>query len=200
MILAPIVGILYNILHPNDQHSDKQSLDPTSSTDSGEITLDSRLLGQFCESSGINQDMLSILTDDNVWQACQTKYRFESDLENVEENQQYDPNKKTWCLIRETVVHKDKVLQCITCLIRHVSENGDMQRDTDAITEEHLCFICYAKKIDTEFEPCKHQSCHMCIERHMVNSNLCFYCKVPIVRLRTIGDDEVDVSNTKSND
>merc|ERR1711991_814315 len=50
----------------------------------------------------------------------------------------------------------------------------------DEIAADELCPICYVARIDTTFEPCGHRSCHQCIARSLLNSDLCFFCKAPI--------------------
>eukprot|EP00026_Physarum_polycephalum_P000167 Phypoly_transcript_00167.p1 GENE.Phypoly_transcript_00167~~Phypoly_transcript_00167.p1 ORF type:complete len:1267 (-),score=142.60 Phypoly_transcript_00167:838-4638(-) len=44
-----------------------------------------------------------------------------------------------------------------------------------------LCSICYSFSIDTQFEPCKHVSCHKCITRHLLNNSKCFFCNAVVV-------------------
>lgn len=50
----------------------------------------------------------------------------------------------------------------------------------DSLDDEDLCEICFANKIDTEFVPCGHRSCKVCIERHMVTDPTCFFCKAHV--------------------
>ncbi|XP_017884419.1 E3 ubiquitin-protein ligase RNF123-like isoform X2 [Ceratina calcarata] len=42
------------------------------------------------------------------------------------------------------------------------------------------CTICYAQPIAVTFKPCNHQTCRICIDRHLLNSRSCFFCKVTI--------------------
>lgn len=49
-----------------------------------------------------------------------------------------------------------------------------------SLDDENLCEICFANKIDTEFVPCGHKSCRVCIERHVVTDQSCFFCKAHI--------------------
>ncbi|XP_068976365.1 E3 ubiquitin-protein ligase RNF123-like [Bombus flavifrons] len=51
------------------------------------------------------------------------------------------------------------------------SDNGD------------ICTICYAQPIAVTFKPCNHQTCRICIDRHLLNSRSCFFCKVTIEKV-----------------
>ncbi|KAH3732863.1 E3 ubiquitin-protein ligase RKP [Pelomyxa schiedti] len=53
--------------------------------------------------------------------------------------------------------------------------------------EGELCAICCTSPIDTVFEPCKHESCHMCIQRHLLNTKTCFFCNAPVTHLQSKG-------------
>ena len=79
-------------------------------------------------------------------------------------------------------------------------ENGDEDGDNDSgnedavkaalaneeLDDESLCEICFANPIDTEFVPCGHRSCRVCIERQMTADPVCFYCKSHIDELKKI--------------
>lgn len=41
-------------------------------------------------------------------------------------------------------------------------------------------YYCSSQVINTTFLPCKHQSCKRCIQRHMLQSDTCFFCKAVI--------------------
>ncbi|KNC85365.1 hypothetical protein, variant 1 [Sphaeroforma arctica JP610] len=43
--------------------------------------------------------------------------------------------------------------------------------------DEDTCSICYTYPLSATFLPCRHQSCHQCITRHLLNSKECFFCK-----------------------
>lgn len=45
------------------------------------------------------------------------------------------------------------------------------------------CTICYAQPIAVTFKPCNHQTCRICIDRHLLNSRSCFFCKVTIEKV-----------------
>ena len=51
---------------------------------------------------------------------------------------------------------------------------------SNAIPEELICTICYAAPVAKRFKPCGHESCALCIGRHQINSDLCFFCKTAI--------------------
>lgn len=56
------------------------------------------------------------------------------------------------------------------------SDNGD------------TCTICYAQPIAVTFKPCDHQTCRICIDRHLLNSRSCFFCKVTIEKVVDLSD------------
>ncbi|XP_008211688.1 E3 ubiquitin-protein ligase RNF123 isoform X2 [Nasonia vitripennis] len=49
--------------------------------------------------------------------------------------------------------------------------------------DDDLCTICYAYPITAIFKPCNHTSCHACIDRHLLNSRNCFFCKASITQV-----------------
>jgi len=57
------------------------------------------------------------------------------------------------------------------------------QESTSPSTEEEECPICCAAMIDTRFVPCGHRSCKRCVQRHMLDNDSCFFCKVKIQNL-----------------
>ncbi|CAL7948841.1 unnamed protein product [Xylocopa violacea] len=50
------------------------------------------------------------------------------------------------------------------------------------------CTICYAQPIAVTFKPCNHQTCRICIDRHLLNSRSCFFCKVTIEKVVDLSD------------
>nr|XP_012138536.1 PREDICTED: E3 ubiquitin-protein ligase RNF123 isoform X2 [Megachile rotundata] len=46
--------------------------------------------------------------------------------------------------------------------------------------DDNTCTICYAYPIAATFEPCHHQTCRICIDRHLLNARECFFCKATI--------------------
>ena len=54
------------------------------------------------------------------------------------------------------------------------------------LDDDDLCEICFANKIDTEFVPCGHRSCRICIERQMITEPVCFFCKAHIDELKKV--------------
>ncbi|KAJ8674034.1 hypothetical protein QAD02_005296 [Eretmocerus hayati] len=65
--------------------------------------------------------------------------------------------------------------------------------------EDDLCTICYAYPIMAVFKPCNHTSCNSCIDRHLLNSRICFFCKATITRVVSIDGKLLhDLSNDPS--
>ncbi|XP_043516296.1 E3 ubiquitin-protein ligase RNF123-like [Frieseomelitta varia] len=54
-----------------------------------------------------------------------------------------------------------------------------------------ICTICYAQPITVTFKPCNHQTCRTCIERHLLNSKSCFFCKKEILKVINSDDDVI---------
>ncbi|XP_029043573.1 E3 ubiquitin-protein ligase RNF123-like [Osmia bicornis bicornis] len=46
--------------------------------------------------------------------------------------------------------------------------------------DDSTCTICYAYPVAATFEPCHHQTCRICIDRHLLNTRECFFCKARI--------------------
>ncbi|KAH7290123.1 hypothetical protein KP509_30G032900 [Ceratopteris richardii] len=61
-------------------------------------------------------------------------------------------------------------------------DNGNSGRDD----KEDICSICYACEINTVFYPCNHKSCSRCISRHLLNNQRCFFCNATVHELRSM--------------
>lgn len=59
--------------------------------------------------------------------------------------------------------------------------------------DDDTCTICYAYPVAVTFQPCHHQSCRICIDRHLLNTRECFFCKATI-------DKVVDLSGNTLHD
>ncbi|KAK6623954.1 hypothetical protein RUM44_010810 [Polyplax serrata] len=60
------------------------------------------------------------------------------------------------------------------------------QRKVSAMSlhsDDDVCTICYANPVSVVFEPCRHQSCKVCIAHHLLNGRECFFCKSMIERV-----------------
>ncbi|KAG7203161.1 hypothetical protein KM043_010277 [Ampulex compressa] len=55
--------------------------------------------------------------------------------------------------------------------------------------DDNICTICYAFPIAATFKPCNHQTCRACIDRHLLNTTECFFCKATIEKV-------IDLSGT----
>ncbi|XP_076244772.1 E3 ubiquitin-protein ligase RNF123 [Calliopsis andreniformis] len=49
--------------------------------------------------------------------------------------------------------------------------------------DDDTCTICYAYPVAATFKPCHHQTCRNCIDRHLLNTRECFFCKVNIEKV-----------------
>lgn len=53
--------------------------------------------------------------------------------------------------------------------------------------DDGKCCICYASEADAQFIPCSHGSCYVCITRHLLNCQRCFFCNATVLEVvRTI--------------
>ncbi|XP_058453045.1 E3 ubiquitin-protein ligase RNF123 isoform X2 [Malaya genurostris] len=77
----------------------------------------------------------------------------------------------------------DDELRQVRHLIEILQLRQTLLSEITVFSEESLCPICYAKQNSAIFEPCQHQSCENCIIQHLMNSKLCFYCKLLIVKV-----------------
>src|SRR4051812_4036897 len=64
--------------------------------------------------------------------------------------------------------------QSVIALIEQETERRRSEKLTRSTELSHsesseFCPICYSAPIDTTFVPCHHRSCHMCIQRHLLN-------------------------------
>lgn len=74
--------------------------------------------------------------------------------------------------------------------VRKVIQHLDLYRTKLPLTEtpcsdDDLCTICYAYPISAYFKPCNHSTCRACIDRHLLNSRNCFFCKAMINQVVT---------------
>ncbi|XP_058802185.1 E3 ubiquitin-protein ligase RNF123-like isoform X2 [Phymastichus coffea] len=74
--------------------------------------------------------------------------------------------------------------------VKKVIQHLDIARTKLPLTEtpcsdDDLCTICYAYPITACFKPCNHSSCRACIDRHLLNSRNCFFCKATINQVVT---------------
>ncbi|KAE8696236.1 E3 ubiquitin-protein ligase RKP [Hibiscus syriacus] len=89
----------------------------------------------------------------------------------------------------ETYVPKLRSLEnFLTTLISHSDSKkieGLECGETDA--DDGTCCICYASEANTKFVPCSHRSCYVCITRHLLNCQRCFFCNATVLEVvRTI--------------
>lgn len=88
--------------------------------------------------------------------------------------------------IKYTVADKDQhVTEAEIDLVKKVIHHLDYYRTKLPLVEtscsdDDLCTICYAHPITAIFKPCNHTSCRTCIDRHLLNSRICFFCKASI--------------------
>ncbi|KAF8405941.1 hypothetical protein HHK36_008019 [Tetracentron sinense] len=49
--------------------------------------------------------------------------------------------------------------------------------------DDGQCCICYGCEADAQFEPCSHRSCFVCITRHLLNCQRCFFCNATVLEV-----------------
>lgn len=66
--------------------------------------------------------------------------------------------------------------------------------------DDNICTICYAYPVEVTFKPCHHQTCRICIQRHLLDTRKCFFCKAIIEKVVDLSGDVLhDFSNESSN-
>ncbi|KAL7104483.1 hypothetical protein ACP275_08G247800 [Erythranthe tilingii] len=68
-------------------------------------------------------------------------------------------------------------------------------RGAESESEDGVCCICYANRVDARFTPCSHVSCYSCISRHLLNCQRCFFCNTTVVEV--VREDAKDASFAK---
>lgn len=72
-------------------------------------------------------------------------------------------------------------------MIKHLETSRTLLPDTKLLNDdENTCTICYAFPIAAVFKPCNHQTCRTCIDRHLLNTRECFFCKATIDRVEDL--------------
>ncbi|XP_012272240.1 E3 ubiquitin-protein ligase RNF123 isoform X2 [Orussus abietinus] len=75
----------------------------------------------------------------------------------------------------------DEEIARVRRMINYLELNTTLLPDSKLTSDdENVCPICYAYPIAATFQPCRHQSCRACIDRHLLNSRECFFCKATI--------------------
>ncbi|XP_043487937.1 E3 ubiquitin-protein ligase RNF123-like isoform X2 [Polistes fuscatus] len=111
------------------------------------------------------------------------------------------PEKKDDCIERFSLLNyldyenlnedyiKDEEISKVRGMLNYLdycySHLPDLKNLTD---DENLCTICYAYLKNTKFIPCGHMTCHLCINRHLLNTKECFFCKKIINEVVNIDD------------
>ncbi|KAF8404515.1 hypothetical protein HHK36_009400 [Tetracentron sinense] len=49
--------------------------------------------------------------------------------------------------------------------------------------DDNQCCICYGCEAGARFEPCSHRSCFVCITRHLLNCQRCFFCNATVLEV-----------------
>ncbi|XP_031829179.2 E3 ubiquitin-protein ligase RNF123 isoform X1 [Nomia melanderi] len=66
--------------------------------------------------------------------------------------------------------------------------------------DDNTCPICYAYPVEVTFKPCHHQTCRICIQRHLLDTRECFFCKAIIEKVVDLSGNVLhDFSNESSN-
>jgi len=75
----------------------------------------------------------------------------------------------------------------ITEMIKYLDTCRTLLPDTKLISDDDdTCTICYAFPIAATFKPCNHQTCRTCIDRHLLNTRECFFCKATIDKVEDL--------------
>lgn len=72
-------------------------------------------------------------------------------------------------------------------MIKYLDACRALLPDTKLISDDDgTCTICYAFPIAATFKPCNHRSCRTCIDRHLLNTRECFFCKAIISKVEDL--------------
>ncbi|XP_011648350.1 E3 ubiquitin-protein ligase RNF123-like [Pogonomyrmex barbatus] len=72
-------------------------------------------------------------------------------------------------------------------MITYLDTYRTLLPDTKLISDDdNTCTICYAFPITATFKPCNHQTCRTCIDRHLLNTRECFFCKATIDKVEDL--------------
>lgn len=77
----------------------------------------------------------------------------------------------------EEIAAVRRVIRGLQFYQRRLSTASDLNDD------DNKCSICYNYNNSVKFEPCGHESCSSCINHHLLNNRLCFFCKTAITRV-----------------
>lgn len=80
----------------------------------------------------------------------------------------------------------------VTEMIKYLDTCRTLLPDTKLISDDDdTCTICYAFPIAATFKPCNHQTCRTCIDRHLLNTRECFFCKATIDKVEDLSGNTV---------
>ncbi|KAK9096838.1 hypothetical protein Sjap_022335 [Stephania japonica] len=76
-----------------------------------------------------------------------------------------------------------KQLENFSSLLKRRTESRDSTKVgfSPTLAEDSQCCICYASEADAQFKPCSHRSCFVCITRHLLNCQRCFFCNATVL-------------------
>uniref|UniRef100_A0ABD2WQJ0 RING-type E3 ubiquitin transferase n=1 Tax=Trichogramma kaykai TaxID=54128 RepID=A0ABD2WQJ0_9HYME len=101
-------------------------------------------------------------------------------------------NMKKFSLLNyESYVSKEEIAS-VQRVIQHLDHyRTKLPLAETPCSDDDLCTICYAYPVSAMFKPCNHTSCQSCIDRHLLNSRDCFFCKATIKQVVSIDDNRV---------
>ncbi|KAI4488691.1 hypothetical protein M0802_011399 [Mischocyttarus mexicanus] len=96
----------------------------------------------------------------------------------------------------------DEEINQVRGMLNYLDYCHSILPDSKNVTDdENLCTICYAYPKNTKFVPCGHMTCHLCINRHLLNTKECFFCKAIINKVCNIDNtlEDLPLDLTKQN-
>ncbi|XP_047367551.1 E3 ubiquitin-protein ligase RNF123 isoform X1 [Vespa velutina] len=97
----------------------------------------------------------------------------------------------------------DEEISQVRAMINYLDYCRDILPDSKVLMDdENICTICYAFPISAKFKPCNHETCRFCIDRHLLNTRECFFCKATISKVidlygNTLHDFSTESTSTK---
>ncbi|XP_063982009.1 E3 ubiquitin-protein ligase RNF123 [Diachasmimorpha longicaudata] len=104
--------------------------------------------------------------------------------EDVPKSGKLDKPVKTFSLssYRNDVTSEE--IERVKRMLKYLESKRVLLPDNRLVSDDDdTCIICYAYPNGATFKPCNHKSCRVCIDRHLLNSRECFFCKTTITQV-----------------
>ncbi|XP_011305831.1 E3 ubiquitin-protein ligase RNF123 [Fopius arisanus] len=101
-----------------------------------------------------------------------------------ESKRKIDKNVKTFSLGSYAGDVSLEEIDSVKAMLMYLESKRVLLPDNRLLSDDDdTCIICYAYPNGATFKPCNHKSCRVCIDRHLLNSRECFFCKTTITQV-----------------